>query len=154
MSRESVLVLCTGNSCRSQMAEGYLRVLGGGTLRVASAGTRPAAEVHPLARRVMLEDGVDLAGHRPRDISELRGRPVDHLIIVCDGAARDCPTGWPGVGERIVWPFDDPALFEGTGEERLAGFRRVRNEIRARVTAWLREGARDPSSAGPDAAAV
>ena len=134
----SVLVLCTGNSCRSQMAEAYLRHLGGQRLEVASAGTEPAAAVHPLTLRVMAEDGLDLGSHRPKTYRQfLVDRQIDYLIVVCDGAARACPTAWPGVGTRLAWPFDDPAILEGSESEVLAGFRRVRDEIKGRVRRWI-----------------
>jgi len=142
MVKPALMVLCTGNSCRSQMAEAFLRAAAGDRFDVYSAGSEPAAEVHPLAVRVMAEIGLDLAGHRPKGMQELLGRvPVDYLFIVCDGAAKSCPSVWPGALERFVWPFDDPARAEGTEEERLVVFRRVRDEIGARFGAWIDERA-------------
>ena len=140
MSQEGpgVLVLCTGNSCRSQIAEGFLRKHAGDRFAIYSAGTEPAAEIHPLARTVMAEKGVDLADHRPKSYREFLGRiPVHTVIIVCDGAARSCPSVWPGVMERLMWPTDDPAAFVGSGDETLEEFRRVRDELEARVLDWL-----------------
>jgi len=142
MTQPALLVLCTGNSCRSQMAEAFLRARVGDRFDVYSAGTEPAAEVHPLAVQVMAEIGYDLSGHRPKSTRELLGRvPARVLFIVCDGAAKSCPTVWPGVLERWIWPFEDPAAAEGTEEERLAVFRRVRDEIRERFEAWAEEHA-------------
>lgn len=136
-----VLVLCTGNSCRSQMTEGFLRRHAGGRFEVYSAGTEPAGEIHPLARRVMAERGVDLSGQRPKDYREILGRiPVHTLITVCDGAARACPALWPGVRRRLEWPTDDPAAFVGDAQETLEEFRRVRDELEARVLDYLASG--------------
>jgi arsenate reductase len=140
MSRRHVLVLCTGNSARSVMTEAYLRRFGGDRLEVASAGTEPAAEIHPMTRAVLLEDGIDLGERRPRDYREFLGKlPVHTLIVVCDGAAKSCPAVWPGMYERHQWPFEDPASFAGTEEERLAGFRRIRDQIRDRASGWTAE---------------
>lgn len=142
MSKPALMVLCTGNSCRSQMAEAFLRAEAGEAFDVYSAGTEPADEVHPLAVRAMAEIGFDLSGQRPQSIQELLGRvPVRYLFIVCDGAARSCPSVWPGVSDRWVWPFEDPARAEGTEEERLAVFRRVRDQIGDRFRAWAAEHA-------------
>lgn len=133
-----VLVLCTGNSARSQMAEAFLRQYGEGRFPVYSAGTEPAERVHPLTVKVMEEVGVDLSDARPRGVKELLGRaPVHTLIIVCDGAAKACPTVWPGVMERLSWPFEDPAAAQGSEEEQLAVFRRIRDEIGERVQDWV-----------------
>jgi arsenate reductase len=137
--KPNVLVLCTGNSCRSQMAEGFLRQLGGDRLNVLSAGTEPKDEIHPLAVRVMAEAGVDISGQHPKSIQEYLGRiPVRHLIIVCSGADESCPRIIPGLSERLSWPFDDPAAFDGPPDETLAEFRRVRDEIRECIVAWLK----------------
>ena len=130
MDKPIVLVLCTGNSCRSQMAEGFLRKYHGDALDVHSAGTEPKDEVHPLAVRVMGEAGVDIGGHRPKNSSAYLGRlPVRHLLIVCGSADKSCPRSWPGVVSRTFMPFDDPAHFVGTDAETLAEFRRVRDQI-------------------------
>jgi len=136
--KPTVLVLCSGNSCRSQMAEAFLRSAGGDRYRVLSAGTRPAEDVHPLARRVMEEAGLPLDDHRPTDYRDLLGvEPVHYLITVCAEAEKECPAAWPGILERYRWPLDDPAAFEGTPEEKRACFRRVREEVRGHVAAWL-----------------
>lgn len=137
----TVLVLCTGNSCRSQMAEAFLEKHGGDAIVAHSAGSDPAERVHPLTVEVMHEVGIDLGGARPQHLSVYRGRvAVDVLITVCGGAEESCPV-WPGARERHFWPFDDPAAFEGTAEEMLEEFRRVRDEIEERVVAWLESGA-------------
>lgn len=138
MSKPNVLVLCTGNSCRSQMAEGWLRQLAGDRFDVYSAGITPAAQVHPLAVRVMAEAGVDIAHQRPKNVTQYLGRlPVRHLIIVCASADKECPRIFPGVKNRHFLPFDDPAALEGSEEQVLAGFRRIRDQIRDELETWL-----------------
>jgi arsenate reductase len=135
----NILVLCTGNSCRSQIAEGFLRRLAGDRFDVYSAGTEPKHEVHPLAVEVMQEVGIDISGHRPKGLKKFLGRlPVRYLIIVCSGADQSCPWIFPGLSERLYWPFEDPAQFDGSPEETIAEFRRVRDEIRERIVAWLK----------------
>ena len=135
-----VLVLCTGNSCRSQMAEGFLRKYHGDRFAVRSGGTDPAPEVHPLAVKVMAEAGIDLSDARPKNSGEFLGKlPVRHLLIVCDRASQTCPRVWPGAVTRHYVPFDDPAHAEGTEDEKLAFFRRVRDEIDAAMKAWTPE---------------
>src|SRR5262245_16303547 len=125
--KPNVLVLCTGNSCRSQMAEGFLRQFAADRFHIYSAGTEPKGEVHPLAVQVMAEEGVDISRQKPKGLREFRGRmPVRHLIIVCSGADRNCPRIFPGLSERLYWPFDDPAAFRRTSQETIAEFRRVR----------------------------
>src|SRR5262249_38928534 len=139
MTKPNVLVLCTGNSCRSQMAEGFLRQLAGDRFEVFSAGTEPRDEVHPLAVEVMAETGIDISRQHPKSVKEFLGRlPVRYLISVCDGANESCPRIVPGLLERLFWPFDDPARFEGTPEEMIAAFRLVRDEIRERIIGWLK----------------
>ena len=133
-----VLVLCTGNSCRSQMAEGFLRYYGGERFEAFSAGTEPAAEIHPMARRVMAEEGLDLAGQYPKEYGTyLDGESIGTLITVCGGAAESCPAVWPGVAERLHWPIEDPAAFVGDEEATLTKFRQVRDELRRRVVDWV-----------------
>ena len=129
-----VLFLCTGNSCRSQMAEGWLRHLAGDRFEVASAGTRPAG-LHPGAVLVMGEAGVDIAGHRSKNVSEFLHQSFDFVITVCDSAKEACPY-FPGEVQRLHWSFADPAAFSGTYEERLAVFRQVRDQIAERITAF------------------
>ena len=124
-----VLILCTGNSCRSHLAEGILRTAAGDTLRVASAGSKPAGYVHPLAIRAMAEIGIDIAAHRSKHLEEFLAEPVETVITVCGNADQVCPR-FPGQVNRHHWGFDDPAHATGTEEEQLAVFRRVRDEIR------------------------
>ncbi len=132
-----VLIMCTGNSCRSQMAEGYLRELGGDRFDVYSAGTEPAMAISAFACQVMLEDGVDIADQRPTDYRAYLGTPsIRYVILVCDGAAQTCPT-WPGPAERLVWPFEDPAMFRGSDAAKLEKFREIRDQIKARLVEWL-----------------
>jgi arsenate reductase len=136
--KSNVLILCTGNSCRSQMAEGLLRHYAGDRFDVYSAGTVPKGEVHPLAVRVMDEIGIDISGQRPKSLEHYLGRlAIQHLIIVCDGANASCPSIWPMMQQRHYWPFDDPAAFVGDDEQTLDEFRRVRDEIRGRLLEWL-----------------
>jgi arsenate reductase len=138
VEKTGVLILCTGNSCRSQIAEAFLRRHGGDRFEVRSAGSEPAPAIHPLTYKVMSERGFELAEHSPKDYRDiLDAIPLDYVIVVCDGAARSCPAIWPGGAERLLWPFDDPAAFEGSEEQRTAGFRRVRDEIEARIVDWL-----------------
>jgi len=121
------------------MAEGFLRQLAGDRYNVFSAGTEPKDDVHPLARQVMNEVGVDITSQHPKGLEEFLGRmAVRHLIIVCSGADQNCPRIFPGLAERLYWPFDDPAAFEGDEEDTSDEFRRVREEIRERIVAWLR----------------
>jgi arsenate reductase len=136
--KPNILILCTGNSCRSQMAEGYLRHFAGDRFQVYSAGTFPKDHVHPLAVQVMDEDGVDISRQRPKDVGDFLGRiPVRYLIIVCDKANASCPTIFPGMLARLYWPFDDPDAFHGDEDETLAEFRRVRDQIKERIQEWL-----------------
>lgn len=137
---ENVLLLCTGNSCRSQMAEGLLRELAGDRFEVYSAGTDPAESVHPLAVEVMAERGIDITQQRPKHTGEFLGKmTVHHLMVVCAEADKACPRIFPGMLHRHSWPFDDPASFSGTPEATLAEFRRVRDEIEHRLQTWLDE---------------
>jgi arsenate reductase len=124
-----VLVLCTGNSCRSHLAEGLLRAASKGRFEVASAGSRPAGYVHPMAVRVMAEIGIDLSEHTSKHMNDFLTRKVETVITVCGNADQACPT-FPGQLNRHHWPFEDPAHAIGTDDEVLAVFRRVRDEIR------------------------
>jgi arsenate reductase len=123
-----VLILCTGNSARSQMAEGLLRHDGGDRFEVFSAGTKPSA-VRPEAIAVMRELGIDLSGHRSKSVDAFSGQAFDYVLTVCDNARESCPV-FPGATVRIHRNFEDPATFVGSEEEKLALFRRVRDEIR------------------------
>ncbi|MBN9692554.1 MAG: arsenate reductase ArsC [Verrucomicrobia bacterium] len=129
MSKPTVLILCTGNSCRSHLAEGLLRAAAGDLLDVQSAGSKPAGYVHPKAILVMQEIGIDLSAHRSKHMNEFLQQPVHTVITVCGNADQMCPT-YPGQVERYHWGFDDPAHATGTDEEVLTVFRRVRDEIR------------------------
>ncbi|HMO84182.1 MAG TPA: arsenate reductase ArsC [Lacipirellulaceae bacterium] len=136
--RPQVLFLCTGNSCRSQMAEGFLRTLGGDRFEAHSAGTEPAEQIHPLAVEAMRERGVDLTAQHPKHVSQYLGRLlVAILIVVCDGANDSCPRVFPGMRERLFWPFEDPARFVGSPEATLEKFRQVRDQIETRIRQWL-----------------
>ena len=134
--KKRVLILCTGNSARSQMAEGLLRELGGGRFEVFSAGTRPS-RVRREAVEAMREVGVDIGGQRSKSVDEFAGREFDYVITVCDNAREECPVS-PGSVKRIHWSFDDPAAAEGGWQERLKVFRRVREEIGARLREWAK----------------
>lgn len=132
-----VLILCTGNSCRSQMAEALLRKHQGDKYDVHSAGMDPKEAVHPLAIKVMAEVGIDISRHRTKSSLEYLGRhPVRHVLIVCDKAHGTCPRIWPGAYTRTYMPFDDPAEAEGNEAQRLAVFRRVRDELDRAMGAW------------------
>ena len=130
-----VLFLCTGNSCRSQMAEGILRHLAGDDVVAASAGTQPKP-VHPLAVQVMREAGMDISRQRSKGLESVGGQSWDFVITVCDRAKESCPV-FPGETERNHWGFDDPAEAQGSEEQRLRVFRRVRDEILARLRLFV-----------------
>lgn len=137
MDQRRILFLCTHNSARSQMAEGYLRAVAGKRFAVASAGTE-ATRVHPFAIRVMAEIGVDLTGHTSKTVDTLLGQSWDWVITVCANANEHCPV-FPGRTQRRHWGFDDPSQATGTEEDRVAKFRRVRDEITTRIRTWLTE---------------
>jgi arsenate reductase len=140
-SKPTVLILCTGNSCRSHLAEGILRHVAGDFLTVASAGSKPAGYVHPLAIQVLREIGIDISAHTSKHMQEFTTRQVETVITVCGNADQACPT-FPGQVNRHHWPFEDPAHAAGTEEQKLEVFRRVRNEIRSVFTAYA-AGRRD-----------
>jgi len=129
MTPPTILILCTGNSCRSHLAEGILRAALGETCLVASAGSNPAGYVHPLAIRAMAEIGIDLSEHRSKHLDEFLNREVETVITVCGHADQACPV-FPGQVNRHHWGFEDPAHATGSEEEQMAVFRRVRDEIR------------------------
>jgi arsenate reductase len=131
-----VLILCTGNSCRSHLAEGLLRARGGDCFEVFSAGSRPAGYVHPLAIRVMQEIGIDLSAHRSKSWDEFQTSEIHTVITVCGRADAVCPV-FPGQRARHHWPFDDPAHADGDEAAVLAVFRRVRDEIDRTLTAYI-----------------
>ena len=122
------LILCTGNSARSQMAEGLLRHLAGDLFEVHSAGTKPS-QVRPEAIAAMAEIGIDISGHRSKSAAEFEDQPFDVVLTVCDNARESCPV-YPGARRMVHHSFEDPAAVEGTEEERLASFRKVRDQIR------------------------
>ncbi len=126
-----VLILCTGNSARSQMAEGLLRHDAGNVCEVFSAGTKPS-HVRPEAITVMREVGIDISGHRSKSVDEFAGQDFDYVITVCDNAKEICPI-FPAKTKRIHWSIEDPAAVQGFEEERLTAFCRVRDELRARL---------------------
>src|SRR5918999_2735327 len=130
-ARERVLFLCTHNSARSQMAEGLLRHLAGDRFEVVSAGTE-ATFVRPEAIEAMAELGVDISAQSSETLERYLGEPFDHVITVCDDANEACPV-FPGAKNRLHWSFRDPSRVAGSDEERLAMFREVRDEIRARI---------------------
>jgi arsenate reductase len=140
-TKPTVLILCTGNSCRSHLAEGILRAVAGDFLDVQSAGSKPAGYVHPLALAAMKEIDIDLSAHRSKSMTEFMDKKVETVITVCGNADQACPI-FPGQVNRHHWPFEDPAHATGTDEEKLAVFRRVRNEIRRTFTAYA-DGRRD-----------
>ncbi len=130
-----VLILCTANSARSQMAEGLLRHLAGERLAVYSAGTKPST-VNPFAIRAMQQRGIDISGQHSKHLNEFLTQPFDYVITVCDAAAETCPV-FPGKAERIHWSFPDPAAVEGDDPARLAAFAAVRDGLEAQLAAWL-----------------
>ena len=145
-ARSLVLILCTGNSCRSHIAEGILRETAGDLLDVQSAGSKPAGYVHPLAIRVMAEIGIDISRHTSKSMSEFLHRQVTTVITVCGNADQACPM-FPGQLNRHHWGFEDPAHAQGTEQEILAVFRRVRDEIK-RVFEAYAAGYRDSLKVG------
>ena len=135
MNKIRVLFLCTGNSCRSQMAEAFLRKYASDRFEVFSAGLEPKG-INPYTIRVMEEIGIDMSAHRSKSLLEYMGKVhFGYLITVCDRAEQKCPV-FPGMGVRLHWPFEDPARLEGTEEEKLAKFRQVRDQIEAKVKEW------------------
>ncbi len=128
---QRVLILCTGNSARSQMAEGLLTHLNGDRFEVRSAGTKPGS-VRPEAIAVLQEIGIDISGNRSKHVDEFAGEQFDYVLTVCDNAKESCPL-YPGHANRLHHSFEDPAAVQGSEQERLAAFRRVRDQIKA----WL-----------------
>jgi len=149
MALPIVLILCTGNSARSQMAEGLLRAKAGHLYEVVSAGTEPAARVNPLAIEAMREIGIDISAARPKDVSEFLGRaPVRHVVIVCHDADGRCPSVWPGATSRVHWPIEDPAAYQGDHASALAKFRQARDEISERLARWVEDQQRATTPRG------
>lgn len=148
MKKERVLILCTGNSARSQMAEGLLRHDAGERFEVESAGTKPSI-VRPEAIAVMRELGMDISGHRSKSVQEFDGQRFDYVITVCDSARESCPVFF-GAAKKLHHDFEDPAALTGSEQERLAVFRRVRDELRSYLSAFTKEVGQD-SERGPSA---
>jgi arsenate reductase (thioredoxin) len=138
MEKRRILILCTGNSARSQMAEGLFRDEADDTFEVYSAGTRPS-HVRPEAIAVMREIGIDISGHRSKSVSEFEGQEFESVITVCDNARESCPV-FPGKTQRLHWPFEDPAAVEGSEETRTDAFRGIRDLIHSRIMVYLGEG--------------
>tara|TARA_B100002052_G_C15409768_1_gene387872 strand:+ start:132 stop:557 length:426 start_codon:yes stop_codon:yes gene_type:complete len=138
MAKPLILILCTGNSCRSHLAEGILRAAVGEAAEVASAGSDPAGYVHPMAVEVMKEIEIDISAHTSKHLDEFLQQEVHTVITVCGNADQACPI-FPGQAEKHHWPFDDPAKATGSEEEIRAVFRRVRDEIRAKFEAYAAE---------------
>ena len=134
--KRKVLILCTGNSCRSQMAEAIVNARLGETWEAVSAGTKPAGYTHPLAIKALSEIGIEHVG-RSKHTDEFRGVDFDVVITVCDDAAENCPV-WLGKGKRVHIGFDDPAKADGTDEQVMDVFRRVRDEIADRIPPFLK----------------
>ncbi|HMY47496.1 MAG TPA: arsenate reductase ArsC [Leptospiraceae bacterium] len=146
MVKPRILILCTGNSCRSHLAEEILRQAAGDFLEVASAGSKPAGFVHPLAIRAMKEIGIDISEHTSKSMNDFLGSQIETVITVCGNADQACPV-FPGQVNRHHWPFDDPAHATGTEEEQMEVFRRVRDEIKKVFEAYA-DGRRDAIRAG------
>jgi arsenate reductase (thioredoxin) len=139
MEKQRVLFLCTGNSCRSQMAEAFLRKYAGQYFEAYSAGLEPKP-INPYTIQVMDEIGTDISAQTSKNVDVYLGKVLfKYLITVCDDAEKNCPVIWVGVNTRIHWSFEDPAKFEGSAEEKLAKFREVRDQIQARIGTWLAE---------------
>jgi len=136
-NHKRILVLCTGNSARSQMGEGLFRQEGGGDYEVFSAGTRPGS-VRPEAIAVMREIGIDISGHRSKSVEEFAGGSFDYVVTVCDNARDNCPV-FPAGTARLHWSFEDPAAVSGSETERLSAFRRIRDQIHERVKTFFRD---------------
>lgn len=134
-TKPTLLILCTGNSCRSHLAEGILRAAAGDLFDVQSAGSNPAGYVHPLAVKVMHEIGIDIASHKSKHLKDFLDKPIETVITVCGNADQACPV-FPGQVNRHHWPFYDPAKAEGSDEEKLALFRTVRDEIQRTFKAY------------------
>ena len=131
-----VLFLCTGNSCRSQIAEAWLRSLGDDRFGVFSAGLEPHG-INPYTITVMEETGYDMTEHRSKDLDDYKGKiDFNFLIAVCSNADERCPY-FPGVGTRLHWPFEDPAAFVGSEDQKLAFFREIRDQIKEKIRTWL-----------------
>jgi arsenate reductase len=135
--KKKVLFLCTGNSCRSQMAEGWLRRLGGDQFDVVSAGTHPVG-LNPYAVTAMQEVGVDISNHVSERVDPYIDQQFDYVITVCDRAQENCPI-FPGASKMLHWGFEDPAKAKGTYEQQMVVFRKIRDEIAERIRRFIKE---------------
>lgn len=141
MLKRRALIVCTGNACRSQMAEGLMRHLAGPQWEICSAGSMPAGYVHRYAIAAMAEIGIDIASHLSKGVTEFVGQEFDYLITVCDSAVESCPV-LPGAKTTLHWPLDDPAAMLGNEEAGMAVARRVRDDLKRRLAELLNEDAR------------
>lgn len=138
-NKPKVLFLCTSNSARSQMAEAFLRKYAGDKFEAYSAGMEPQ-EIHPSTKQVMEEIGVPLTGQYAKGFREYLGKVhFAYLITICSDAEERCPTTFPGMGQRLHWPFSDPATFRGDESQKIAMFRKIRDQIAERITEWIRD---------------
>jgi arsenate reductase len=138
MRKPKVLFLCTHNSARSQMAEAFLRQFAGDRFDAYSAGFQPT-ELNPFAKKVMEEIGVDMSSRQAKPLKQFLGQTLfAYLITVCQKNEGECPM-FPGTSIRLDWPFEDPAVFQGTEEQKLNKFREIREQIRVKIQSWLRE---------------
>lgn len=138
MNKKNVVVLCTGNSCRSQMTEAFINKYANGRYKAYSAGIDPQP-INPYTIKVLEEVGFDWSSHKSKHIRDLMKKiNIDILITVCSSAKESCPTIL-GVQEELHWPFEDPAAFEGSEEETLDFFRKIRDQIEEKVKSWLKQ---------------
>ena len=137
---KKVLILCTGNSCRSQMAQAIWQDAGNSDWVAVSAGSRPSGYVHPLALRSIEELGLSIAGFESKSVDLFVGEEIDLAVTVCDHAKEACPV-LPGVGQTLHWPFEDPADATGSDDEKIIQFRRIRDQIKQRIEDFLNHGA-------------
>ncbi len=134
--KKRVIILCTGNSCRSQMAEAFWKKYGGDRWEVVSAGTKPSGRVSPLAIQAMREVGIDLSGHQSKSLQPFLSQSFDLVITVCDGAESECPV-FSNARQKLHWPFQDPVSAPGDDEAKMQVARRVRDEIKAKIRGYL-----------------
>ncbi len=146
--KQNVIFLCTGNSCRSQMAEGFLRRYAGDRFDVYSAGLEPRP-IHPMAIQVMDEIGVDISGQLSKGVDTVLGKlSFKYAVFVREQAERNCPRIYPFALQTLSWPFDDPSAFSGADEEKLKKYREIRDQIDSRIKGWLRSLREDEQTAG------
>lgn len=146
--KKRVIILCTGNSCRSQMAEAFWRKHGGESWEVVSAGTKPKDQVYPLAIKAMAEKGIDISSYRPKDAGQFSRQHFDLVVTVCDNAERECPA-FSHADQHLHWPFDDPPKAAGDEAAKLKTCCRVRDEIEKAIVAYLKERSGVMTSASP-----